>query len=162
MHDDEYRRAKVNALILLSSEFLFVVLPLLVVFIVLWVRGRTSEILTTPEWSFAAAVLVGQTLVRVVNFSTFSFVRPRWERIVLTVAILIVLGLVPALIVLGLVLAGGAAIARLAAAQLAVAAWAVVLFFALGQPAQLAIGAPTILRRLRRVSKQSEQEDRGT
>lgn len=50
-----------------GAEALFAVFPLVVVAIVFCYEGRFLALLKTPEWSFAAAVLSGQTLVKLLS-----------------------------------------------------------------------------------------------
>lgn len=96
------RKALESALV----EVLFVILPLVVLIIVLSYKGRTwAAMLESAEWSFATAVFIGQSIVKVVQGVTGHRSRKvNAERIGLIVALLVVLGLVPALTVLGLVL----------------------------------------------------------
>ena len=49
---------KTNAMAAALSEYLFVLLPLIVLTFVLAAKGR-PELLSSPEWSFAASVLMG-------------------------------------------------------------------------------------------------------
>ena len=92
------------------SEALFVILPIIVLTIVLLTRGRTAgELFASPEWAFAAAVFMGQALVKIVYAITATrepHVVP--ERLGLMASAIIVLGLVPSLIVLSLLLADSA------------------------------------------------------
>jgi len=144
-----FRRARIDTSMLLGAEFLVVAIPLFVLLFVLWVQGRSAQILSSPEWSFGAVVLIGQTVIRVVAFAVSTTGRPRWQRIVGTVAFLLVLGFVPALLILFLALLAAGSSMRLAAAQLAMFTWASVLFFGVGHAAQLGIAFPGLLRKLK-------------
>lgn len=88
------------------AELLFVLLPLVVVGIVLLVYRNEglAALLVSPEWSFLAAILMGQSIVKFVTgmLGNRDLVP---ERIAATVAAVIVLGLVPSLTVLALILA---------------------------------------------------------
>jgi hypothetical protein len=64
--DDSERRDS-SVYLGVSAEALFALFPLVVVGIVLSYDGRSSAIFSTPEWSFAAAVLSGQTLVKLLS-----------------------------------------------------------------------------------------------
>ena len=88
----------------LIAEFLFVLLPLLVVAIVRLTEAVPGKILTAPEWAFGAAVLFGLTVVKfVMGFAAreHSF---HWQMTGLFTAALLVFGLVPSLIVLSTLL----------------------------------------------------------
>lgn len=85
------------------SEVLFTVLPLLIHSMVLGFQDRLTDLFISPEWSFAASVLFGQSIVRlVVALAEKGGVRA--ERVGLAVTILLVLGLCPSLATLLLVM----------------------------------------------------------
>ena len=93
--------------IAMVAESLFVILPLIVLTIVLLLKGEgIRKLFSSPEWSFGGAVLMGQTVVKVVY--AISSVRTgrvkNAEQIQLVTAVIIVLGLVPSLIILSLML----------------------------------------------------------
>lgn len=50
-----------------GAEALFAIFPLVVIAIVFAYEGRFLDLLKTPEWSFAAAVLSGQSLVKLLS-----------------------------------------------------------------------------------------------
>jgi hypothetical protein len=86
------------------SELLFVVLPLLVLaFVMGFNNRRVMDILDDPEWSFAAAVLMGQAVVKYVS-RIINRRDAQSDIASLVVSALIVLAVVPSLIVLSLVL----------------------------------------------------------
>lgn len=82
----------------LGAEVSFAVLPLLVVSIVLFHQGPFVNLFASPEWSFGAAILFGQALVKFVSGFALSGRAPIGS-FTLTVALLIVFGLVPSLVV---------------------------------------------------------------
>ena len=92
-----------NVLVGGITEIMFVGLPLLVLTIVLIYKGQTAEILASPEWSFAAAVLFGQGVVKLVGTLSEKG-GMHGERVALLCTIILVLGLVPSLVVLSLIL----------------------------------------------------------
>ena len=92
-----------NVLAASASEFLFVVLPLIVLTIIFLHNDRGSEIMASPEWSFGAAVLFGNGLVKLVG-GLSARGGMHGERVGLFCAIILVLGLVPSLVVLSLIL----------------------------------------------------------
>jgi hypothetical protein len=84
----------------LIAEFLFVLLPLLVVAMVKTLDATPEKIFFTPEWAFGASVLFGLTIVKfVMGFAAreHSF---NWQMVGLLTAIFLVFGLVPSLLVL--------------------------------------------------------------
>ena len=89
----------------LASELMFVVLPFLVLALVALHRNTGIwAFLAAPEWSFAASVLFGQTVVKLVAGVAEADGEPIAENLGFTVALLIVLGLVPAMVLLTMVL----------------------------------------------------------
>jgi len=87
-------------------EVLFVVLPLIVLTVVLAFTGISAiEILQSPEWSFAGAIMMGQSIVKVVQAA--SLYRKRVvnaERVALIITLIIVFGLAPSLVLLAFIL----------------------------------------------------------
>lgn len=85
------------------AEWLFAVVPLIVLSIVLSHLGHGGDVLESAEWSFGASVLAGQGLVRFVS----GLVKARHlsvDRVLLGVSSTLVFIVVPANIVLALVL----------------------------------------------------------
>ena len=83
----------------LGAEVCFAVLPLLVVVMVFIHLEHGHHMLASPEWSFGAAILFGQALVKFVS----SLARGGAAAIgpvALIVALTVVFGLVPSLFVL--------------------------------------------------------------
>ena len=85
-------------------EFLFVLLPLVVILIVRLSQGQIGTILSWPEISFASAVLFGQTIVKIVSGTAAVDEACNWQNVAAVVSAFIVLGLVPSLTILGLIL----------------------------------------------------------
>jgi hypothetical protein len=87
----------------LLAEVVFAMLPLLVVFVVLSVFHKYQRVLASPEWSFAAAILFGQAIVRfMTGFAHAGRAKP--GPVALAVALVIVLGLTPSLMILSAIL----------------------------------------------------------
>jgi len=102
-----HRKVVLNALSIACAEFLFVLLPLIVITLVLIFKGEGfAEIAASHEWSIGSAILGGQTLVRFVSGLTKAR-RPSWQRVSLAVAGLFVLTVVPALVILAMIIIGG-------------------------------------------------------
>src|SRR5262245_61927004 len=87
----------------LFAEVSFAGLPLLVVLMVLLRYARGGDVIGSPEWSFGAAILFGQALVK---FSTgvAHGGRAAHGPVALAVTLILVLGLAPSLLVLTLIL----------------------------------------------------------
>lgn len=81
------RSAIGNALASAGAEFLFVLLPLIVITLVFIFKGEHfAQITASPEWSISAAILGGQTLVRFVS-GLARATRPSWQRVSFAVAV---------------------------------------------------------------------------
>jgi hypothetical protein len=92
-----------NSLFGVAAELLFVILPFIVLIIVVGYREQGMwHLLAAPDWSLGAAVLIGQSIVKLVAGVTASRRERPWERTALVVAVLIVILLVPSLVVLAL------------------------------------------------------------
>lgn len=87
----------------LFAEVSFAGLPLLVVLMVLLRYCRGGDVIASPEWSFGAAILFGQAVVK---FSTgvAHGGHAAHGPVALAVTLIIVLGLAPSLLVLTLIL----------------------------------------------------------
>jgi len=96
-----HRKAAIYAIL---GDLLFIVLPLVVIAIVDVSVGRSIfAIIESPELSFGSAVLFGQTIIKVV--SGFAHTKPSGaEQPIFIIALIIVFGLVPSLVVLALLL----------------------------------------------------------
>jgi hypothetical protein len=94
-----HRKAAIYAIL---GDLLFIVLPLVVISIVAVSVGRSLfAIIESPELSFGSAVLFGQTIIKVV--SGYAHMKPSGaEQPVFIIALIIVFGLVPSLVVLAL------------------------------------------------------------
>lgn len=83
----------------LAAEVAFAVLPLLVVLMVLAHADHSRRIFMSPEWSFGAAILFGQSLMKFVSGLARGGKAAKGP-VALVLALLIVFGLVPSLLVL--------------------------------------------------------------
>jgi hypothetical protein len=122
------------------AEYLFILLPLIVLALVRFFRGSFANVWSTPEWSFAASVLFGQTIVKFVSGVTNLDYRVSWQVVGLSVTIMIVLGLVPALVVLSFALVAEQQTLSLAVAQLVLFGVATFLFLSIGRFGQVLVG----------------------
>ena len=116
----------------LIAEILFVFLPLLVLAIVFVVRGTTLlALFSSPEWSFATAILFGQAIVKLVAGVTHKGASV-WQPVAFIVTAMIVLGLVPSLVILALILTATNLSIPLVAIQMVLFVLAIIVFFAFG------------------------------
>ena len=124
-----HRKAAMYAIL---GDLLFIVLPLVVISIVDVSIGRSLfAIIETPELSFGSAVLFGQTIIKVV--SGFAYTKPTGaEQPVFIIALIIVFGLVPSLVVLALLLSVNPIPNGLQLAQAGIFALGVVVFLLFG------------------------------
>lgn len=128
-HKKTHRTAAFYALL---GDLLFIVLPLVVITIVDLSVGRPLfAIIESPELSFGSAVLFGQTIIKVV--SGFAHTKPTGaEQPVFIIALIIVFGLVPSLVVLALLLSVNPVPYGLKIAQACIFALGIITFFFFG------------------------------
>lgn len=89
------------------AEWLFAILPLIVLTIVMAHLGRLSTVLESAEWSFGASVLTGQSVVRFVA-GALKARKLALPRVLLVISAVFVLVVVPSNTILALVVAGEA------------------------------------------------------
>jgi hypothetical protein len=124
-----HRKAAFYAIL---GDLLFIVLPLVVISIVDVSVGRSLfAIIESPELSFGSAVLFGQTIIKVV--SGFAHTKPSGaEQPVFIIALIIVFGLVPSLVVLALLLSVSPIPYGLQLAQAVIFALGIIVFLLFG------------------------------
>jgi len=110
--DESVLHARLNA----SSELLFVLLPFLVIAIVLSHKGSLATIFFLPEWSLVSAVILGQSLMRLVSAIVGRRAIEK-EKVLLLLTAILVFGLIPVLIILAIVLTTDRVSPRLAYTQ---------------------------------------------
>lgn len=126
--DEPHKIHRQAAIYAILGDLLFIVLPLVVISIVDVSVGRSLfAIIESPELSFGSAVLFGQTIIKVV--SGFAHTKPSGaEQPVFIIALIIVFGLVPSLVVLALLLSVNPIPSGLQLAQAAIFALGVIVF----------------------------------
>jgi len=85
---------------LAASEFFFILLPIIVTAIVLAAKDQLPSIVHSPEWSFAATILTGQAIVKVVSGLLASRGIIAWQRTAVWLSSIIVFLLVPSATIL--------------------------------------------------------------
>lgn len=136
LSDEDLKQRLRNARFAICGELLFILLPLLVISIVELSKGDTVwSVLESPEWSFGAAVLFGQSIMKLV--AGFSHTKPRtWEKPVFTVSAITVIFLVPTLVIMALILAFDPVPFGLTLSQVIMFIFGVVVFYCLGSAGQ--------------------------
>lgn len=130
--DETHKVHRKAAMYAILGDLLFIVLPLVVISIVDVSVGRSLfAIIESPELSFGSAVLFGQTIIKVV--SGFAHTKPSGaEQPVFIIALIIVFGLVPSLVVLALLLSVNPIPYGLQLAQACIFILGVIVFFVFG------------------------------
>jgi hypothetical protein len=83
------RQEVVDTFCILAIEFFLVMLPIIVIFSVMGFNRQLQDFWSDFEWSFVAAVLFGLTLVKLVSGCMSGKHRPRWQPIVLFLAVVV-------------------------------------------------------------------------
>jgi hypothetical protein len=86
-----------EALAAAASEALFVLLPIVVAVLAFQDDGRWTRLLASPIWSVSAAILFGHVLA---NIASLAVLGAAVDRLAVVLAAVVVLGLVPALLML--------------------------------------------------------------
>jgi hypothetical protein len=130
--DEIHQTHRKAAFYALLGDLLFIILPLVVISIVDVSVGKSLfAIIQSPELSFGSAVLFGQTIIKVV--SGFAHTKPTGaEQPVFIIALIIVFGLVPSLVVLALLLSVSPIPNGLELAQAGIFVLGVITFFIFG------------------------------
>ena len=120
-----------NAFLILLSEYLFIFLPFLVIGIIKIYKSDFSTFFQAADWSFAASILFGQVIVKLVSGSVIH-AKAMWQRVVVLLSFILVIGLVPSLVVLALILIDGGVSSFLVYTQLVLFFFASLVFFGVG------------------------------
>ena len=112
---EKEKRRTAHACLAATSEFFFVIVPFIVIAMVLEHKGDLRTIFYLPEWSIVSSVLLGQALIKLVAMTVgASIYKPP---IIFVLTLLLVLGLIPALMLLSFVLLADKISTGLAATQ---------------------------------------------
>jgi len=85
---------------ILTSEFLFTLLPIIILLIVRSYESNFSAIFYNTEWSIIALILFGQSIVKFSSGISNSKEKFRWQLVALVISIIIIFGLIPSAIIL--------------------------------------------------------------
>lgn len=89
-----------NINLYLISEFLFIILPIIILTTVRILDGAFEKIFYNYEWSVASIIFFGQALVRFTSGLSNTNLKTSWQRTALIFALIFVLGLIPVCIIL--------------------------------------------------------------
>jgi hypothetical protein len=96
------KKADINAA--LFAELFFNLLPIVILFIALSYTGSPLKIFSISEWSFATAILSGQSMVKFIN-GLLKFGKPvNLGATALVISLIIVFLLAPSLVILTLII----------------------------------------------------------
>ncbi|MBB4634854.1 hypothetical protein [Longimicrobium terrae] len=127
-----------KSLISLSTEYLFVLMPFIVILGFHLRKGTgLGPVLSVADWSFASAVLFGQTVTKLIAGFSATRRRNSPEKATLITALVLVMGLVPSLLILYQVLDSTKPGFALIITQLFYFALASLTFFVLGSSGQV-------------------------
>ncbi|MGA2193218.1 MAG: hypothetical protein ABSG42_07590 [Nitrospirota bacterium] len=123
-HSEENKRTKeekkddVNSFIGVTAEYLFLIIPFVVLSVVMAYKNNAFELIYSPEWALSSAILFGQTIVKLVSGISAYKGGLYWQRVAIIFSLIIVFGLIPSLIVLTLILTSSRQVFGLAVSQI--------------------------------------------
>lgn len=85
---------------ILASEFLFTLLPIIILLIVRSYESNYTAIFYNTEWSIISLILFGQSIVKFSSGISNSKEKFRWQLVALVISIIIIFGLIPSAIIL--------------------------------------------------------------
>lgn len=85
---------------ILTSEFLFTLLPIIILLIVRSYESNFKAIFFNTEWSIIALILFGQSIVKFSSGISNSQAKFRWQLVALVISLIIIFGLIPSAIIL--------------------------------------------------------------
>ena len=93
-----------NSKYVIISEILFILLPLIIIIVFNLLNNKSFNIFNRSEWTFAAIVFWGQSIVKLISGLIKSQRKFKWQNIGFIVTLIIILGLIPSTIILILIL----------------------------------------------------------
>lgn len=124
-----------NSRYILLSEYLFILVPFIVILIVKVYSNTIETIFSAPDWSFAASILWGQVIVKLVAGGSAGNVV--WQRITLLISAIFVLGLIPSLVTLTIILIADSPPTFLMYLQLSLFLISSAVYFSVGSAGQI-------------------------
>ena len=109
--DSNFKKSKLNdkksisenSTYLVLAETFFTLLPLIILTMVFAYSQKLHEVFTSPEWSVTAAIVFGQTIVKLIAGILEKNIPTQWQRVIFLISIFITLLLIPSVIILTLV-----------------------------------------------------------
>ncbi len=120
---------------ILGAELMFILLPFLVSGIVFTYLGDVTKIFYLSEWSLAASILFGQSLIKfIIGIMKMDrrAKRVRSDIITFIISFVIIVGIVPSLLILSFVLTSENVSTALATSQIVLFIFGFLSFFILG------------------------------
>jgi len=97
-------KSETESKLVILSEILFVLLPILIILIIHLLTSHSTSIFRSHELSYATIVLFGQTIVKFATGICKSKAKNRWQLVAFILTSIIILGLVPSIVILSLLL----------------------------------------------------------
>ena len=88
---------------IVASEILFMLAPILILFFFRGVAGQLHGALRWPEWSYTSIILFGSSIVKLASGISKASGRQRWQFTTLLFAFLVLFGLTPPALMLGII-----------------------------------------------------------
>lgn len=85
---------------ILTSEFLFTLLPIIILLFVRSYENNFKALFYNTEWSIIALILYGQSIVKFSSGISNSKAKFRWQLVALVISTIIIFGLIPSSIIL--------------------------------------------------------------
>lgn len=85
---------------ILTSEFLFTLLPIIILLIVRSYENNLSAIFYNTEWSIISLILFGQSIVKFSSGISNSNEKVRWQLVAIVISVIIIFELIPSSIIL--------------------------------------------------------------
>jgi len=85
---------------ILISEFLFTLLPIVILIIVKNSQNDFSSLFYNTEWSIISLILFGQTIVKFSSGISHTNLKIKWQFVAMIISVIIVFGLIPSSIIL--------------------------------------------------------------
>jgi len=87
------------------GETCFIIMPFIVMTIIFAFKHKLEEMLFVPEWSLAASVMFGQTIIKIIHsIGKYSVRYTIYQyRLGMYLSFIIIIGLVPSLVILSII-----------------------------------------------------------
>lgn len=90
-----------NAFLIIISEILFALMPLIVLFFLTLLTNKDfSSLFRRSDLSFISVLFFGQTLVRFISGIAKSQKRKKWQVIAFFISLLFIIGVIPSILIL--------------------------------------------------------------